>query len=239
VKKGYRNASKLFEPKAIIKLKEIETMSQISDEKSELRWNAEIGMFCLDRSRATCKWKASYCAKHCFNNKLYVVFVDMKTKDPRNDRYWNRITGKQLNIELNRKHKQTERVRFMTRGEALNNLSGIDRIIDICNNNLNRLFWLPTRAWRDRAMKAAIEQKLFKIKNLRVQASLDPSNSIFEINQLIVDGWSTMFFGNDGRSPIENSIKCKKTWDKKHSYCPQCKKGCFTKKQVHVWLKEH
>jgi len=83
---------------------------------------------------------------------------------------------------------------------------------------------------------------MFPIKNIKVQASIDPSNSKEEVNSLIKKGWSTMFYGNDRMHPFVSkcdTIKCEKTWKKEKGHCAVCKNGCFNKKQSHIWLKKH
>lgn len=205
----------------------------------EIRFCNDIGMFASDRPVSTCKWRTAFCRANCYNCKLYAMYKDMSSKDIRNEQEWQSLTGQALATSLNRKRKQTERFRLMTRGEALSTRDDIDRVKDICKANPERLVWLPTRAWRSKELRPIIEQELMPIKNLRLQASLDPSNSQQEIDDLVSAGWSTMFFGNDDKAPIEGSVKCPKTWEHKKGHCAKCKGGCFSPNQRHIWLKMH
>lgn len=207
--------------------------------KSEMRYCEDIGMFSIDRPLTTCLWRTKFCKENCYNGKLYKLYKNMITKDQRNEPYWQSLDGESLSSELSRKKKQTKRFRLMTRGEGITNITDIDKIIDICNKNQSVQFWLPTRAWRNKELKLVIENKLFKIKNLFILASIDPSNNKTEIKGLINSGWSTMFFGDDEKSPIADSFLCPKTWGHKKGHCSKCKSGCFSKKQVHIWLKNH
>lgn len=211
----------------------------MKSQASEVRYCKDIDMFAIDRPMESCMWRTSFCKANCYNGKLYPIYKDMVTKDKRNEPYWQNLTGSQLSAELNRKHKQTKRFRFMTRGEAINCLDDIEKIVDICAVNADRLFWLPTRSWRSKALRPIIEAKLLPIANLRLQASLDPSNTQAEIDSLVNAGWSTMFFGNDDKPAVPNSVKCAKTWEHALGHCSKCTNGCFSSKQKHVWLKKH
>ena len=98
--------------------------------KSEIRFCDDIGMFAFDRPiHSSCVHRTDYCDSHCFNDKLYKAYPAMHGKDIRNEQYWTQITGQQVFDTLQRKRKQTKRVRFMTRGEALS-----DRQIEYIKN---------------------------------------------------------------------------------------------------------
>jgi len=82
--------------------------------------------------------------------------------------------------------------------------------------------------------------------NLRVLASIDPSNTDEEIRDLETLGVSTMFYGDNEALNTETGgkrFKCPKTWggpNTKKGACGWCKKGCFRNdKPVHVHLKQH
>ena len=206
--------------------------------KDTIRYCNDIDMFAIDRPVITCKHATSFCAKHCFNVKLYKAFGHgMNPKDVKNEQAWGTLTGSELAKVLAKKRNQTKRVRLMTRGEAISTASDIDKIIDIANNNKTSVFWVPTRAWRNAELRDLIEEKLFPLKNLRLQASLDPSNSEQEVQSLIAAGWSTMFFGDD--TATDNRKKCPKTWNHANGHCSKCTGGCFSAKQTHVHLKQH
>jgi nicotinic acid mononucleotide adenylyltransferase len=208
-------------------------------EQSELRFNKDIGLFCIDRGRQSCKHATAYCKENCYNRKLYKVFKNMVNKDIRSDKWWQSLTGKKVAKSLNRRKLPTDRIRFMTRGEAISDASDIDRVEEIVTYNSNRLFKMPTRAWRNKTLRRAIEKRLSVLSNLYVMASIDPSNTKDEIQYLLDQNWSTMFFGNDKESPTGNEYKCPKTWKHLKGHCAECKSGCFSDKQVHVWLKQH
>ena len=204
---------------------------------SEIRYCQDIGMFAIDRPKTSCRHRTIFCNENCYNNKLYKLYK-LTDKDTRNEKYWENLTGEKLNIELSLKKHQTNRIRLMTRGEAFSDNADIDQVKDLLLKNPDRLFWIPTRAWRSKALKTRIESEIMPFKNARIQASIDPSNTMQEVNQLVFDGWSTMFFGDNNRSPIK-AIKCQKTWQHKKGACANCKIGCFSKNQNHVWLKKH
>jgi len=212
--------------------------------KSELRWCEDIGMFALDRPIPTsCLHKTEFCDKKCFNVKLYRLYPNMEKKDIRNEAYWKQLTGKALKATLDRRTLQTDRVRFMTRGEAIRDYSDLDRVEDICEYNPDREFWLPTRAWRDALLMARIESQLRPIRNLHVLASMDPSNPAVDWETVRAFGWSTMFFGDDKMltTPLgEKMFKCPKTWGKVKGACGTCKRGCFEGHgRVNVHLQGH
>jgi len=212
--------------------------------KSEIRWCEDIGMFAYDRPIPTsCVHKTTYCDEKCFNVKLYRLYPAMRTKDARNEAEWQNITGEQVRKTLARKKKQTKRVRFMTRGEAVSDHTDIARIVDICTANPDVDFWMPTRAWRDALLQARITAELMPINNLHVLASFDPSNTPEEWETMRAMGWSTMFFGDDEmlHTPLgEKMFKCPKTWGHVKGACEKCKRGCFEGHgRVDVHLSEH
>ena len=43
-----------------------------------MRYCDDIGMYAIDRSRESCAHRTAYCNKHCYNNKLYKVYKEMK-----------------------------------------------------------------------------------------------------------------------------------------------------------------
>lgn len=125
----------------------------------------------------------------------------------------------------------------MTRGEAFKTMGDIDKVAEIARANPGTLFWVPTRAWRSLAHRAKIERILFPIRNIRVQASLDPSNTPEEMESLTATGWSTMFFGDD--TATEGRMLCPKTHKGRKGACATCRGGCFSPAQTHVHLLKH
>jgi len=213
-------------------------------QRSELRWCKDIGMFAFDRPIPTsCVHKTAFCEKTCFNVKLYKFYKNMSVKDVRNEAYWQQIDGFQVRETLKRRRKQTKRVRFMTRGEAIKDHNDVNRVVDICKENPNTEFWLPTRAWRDALLFARASATLKSIPNLHVLASMDPSNTPEEWEQVIAQGWSTMYYGDDEflTTPVGGKMfKCPKTWGHVEGACGVCKRGCFEGYgRVDVHLKAH
>lgn len=212
--------------------------------KSEMRYCEDIGMFAFDRPIAdTCHHRTAFCESHCFNDKLYKLYPAMHAKDVRNESYWKQIDGKQVRATLARKRKDTGRVRFMTRGEAVSDYSDIERIRDICLANPETEFWMPTRAWRHPLLQALVNAHLKGIENLHILASMDVTNTADEWEMVVTMGWSTMFFGDNSMlvTPLGGRMfKCPKTWGHVKGACNKCKRGCFEGHgRVDVHLKEH
>ena len=224
----------------------------------EHRYCADLDMFAIDRpintirdgggkviAKGSCVWKTEPCDK-CFNLKFMRMYKrDMDAKDVRNERSWQGLTGKALRATLDRKHKrQTDRVRLMSRGETFRDPSDIIRVRDLLTENPDRLFWIPTRAWRSRRMRPLIVAIMREFPNARIQASTDVTTTREEQAGLDAEGWSTMFFGDDEAFETltgnERSL-CAKTWEQDKGACAtRCGKGgCFDKGQTHVHLKQH
>jgi hypothetical protein len=163
-------------------------------------------------------------------------YKNIRGKDARNDKAWNEVTGAGVKRTLDAKKKPTLRVRACTRGEPFAVLEDLAKVLDIAKANPSRVFWCPTRAWRSPALRAALEP-LRRVRNLRILASIDPSNTPEEVAGLVADGWSTMYFGDD--TATDGRIKCPKTWGHVKGACATCKNGCFSRAQVHVHLKKH
>jgi len=93
----------------------------------EMRYCADIGMFALDRPiEGTCVHATEFCSAlgeggTCFNKKLYRIYPAMHSKDKRNEAAWRAIDSESaadMAKSLDRRKKQTDRIRLMTRGEA-------------------------------------------------------------------------------------------------------------------------
>lgn len=200
----------------------------------ELSWRADIGMYAFDRPingpDGSCVHRTAFCNTTCYNIKLYRIYKNMSVRDVRLEKWWRTVTGLIVNAALKLKRKQTSRVRFMSRGEALKDKSDIARVLDICKSNPNTLFWLPTRAWRSSELRPIIEKQLLPLPNLALNASLDPSNTDEEWKSLAASGWSTMFYGDNARitTPMNTRMfLCPKTHKKLKGHCATCKAGCF------------
>jgi len=164
----------------------------------------------------------------------------MLPKDAVNEAFWKTTTGEQVKYFLDSKRTDTSRVRLASRGECVADYSDIPKIKDIADKNPDRLFMLPTRAWRDSLLHAAFKSAVEDLPNLRPLASLDPSNTDEEVEFLKDTGWSTMFYGNN--MATKGRAKCPKTWTSSGKVkCQNCPSNnhCFSSKQVHIHLKQH
>ena len=220
--------------------------------KTEIRWCSDIGLYVLDRSKESCVYKTTFCIENCYNNKLYKIFKLMSNKDVRNEEYWASFTPFEFNYFIKHKRHKLSRFRFCARGEPFDNMQSVVRIRNIVKEFPDITFQLPTRAWREEPIRKGIEDYIMPFPNARVIASIDPSNTISELN--IAHGWRTFFFGDDTKHPYETNsvfkqsaivlaqsaiIRCPKTWNKMVGYCGICNVGCFNKEKKHVWLKQH
>ena len=133
----------------------------------------------------------------------------------------------------------------LIRGEAIKDMSDVFRIKTLCEATPNTTWWVPTRAWRNKGLKQLIEDVLFPLKNVAINASLDPSNTKEEEQLLKDSGWATMYFGDDIKTTSsvgDRRYLCPKT-HKKLKICDTCKGGCFSKVAIgrtsHVHLSQH
>jgi hypothetical protein len=141
----------------------------------------------------------------------------------------NALSGKRI--------RQVKRFRFATRGEVFYSSANILKVAEIAEAMPGTIFWIPTRAWRNPVRRAEIMTHLFPLPNVRVMASIDPSNSPAEISVLKTENWSTIFFGDNAQ--LEDRLMCPKTWHHIKGCCAKCECGCFSTKRVDVHLKEH
>ena len=197
-----------------------------------IRVNKDIGsLLTIDRPKTSCIHRSPYCDKFCYNNKMYKIFKLMNGADEKNEIYWQNNTGQKIGNDVKNKMKRrkVKRFRFMSRGEAFKNISDIDKVIDIVTNNKDIVFHIPTRAWRDKDLNVLITNKLHnKFNNVRIFASIDPSNTIEELKIASQFCSGTMYFGNNEKHPYENipnnNVKfCPKTWkESKKVRCFNC-----------------
>ena len=218
------------------------------------RWCDDIGQFAIDRPindtnnhQGSCVHKTEFCKATCFNNKLYKLYPKMHDRDDRVESIWQSLDPLSIKPFLQRKRKQTKRVRFMTRGEAFATWSDVLKVKAILEDNPNTQWWIPTRAWRDPMLKALIEEMIMPLRNAALNASVDPSNTKDEWQMLREDGWSVMFYGDEDLTSVPDSdIKmflCPKTHKKMKGHCDICKAGCFSpvtrQLQQFVHLSQH
>lgn len=199
-----------------------------------------IGLWTINRPRElTCIHATEFCRNHCYNNKLERIFHNkIHSKDTQNEINWQTLTGEILK-DLLTHIKTVKRLRLMSRGEAFTTLHDVRKVEDFCIKNPDWLFWVPTRAWRDGFLRLSIELILMRLPNLRLFGSIDPSNSIEEMQSLIKSGWSTAFFGSE-EFYLKGMIPCPKTHFKKSNKvkCSNCN-ICFSSERVDVHYKEH
>ena len=207
-------------------------------------WSKDIGMFAINRPiEKSCHHKTKFCESTCYNNKLYAAFGHaMNPKDILDENAWQENNSSELARTLSRKRNQTKRVRLMSRGEAFADLNDIDRVENILKDNPDSIFWIPTRSWRNSILWSQVD-RLRDYDNVRILASMDPSNTAEDWQQISDLKLSTMFYGDDNlkTTPIgEKFFKCPKTWKHLTGHCGICKAGCFkSNKPVNVYLKQH
>jgi len=209
-----------------------------------VRWTADIGMFALDRSREdSCVHASDFCHATCFNDKLETAFGHaIGPKDVKNDKAWLDNDADALARKLERARRQTKRARFMTRGEAFKDFNDIPRVRRILEKTPNTTWWIPTRAWKNPVLWIAVLGLKARFENVRILASVDPSDSEDAMRKLEADGVSTMFYGDDDALTTPSGTAryaCPKTHHHAAGFCALCRKGCFNAKQVHVHLKQH
>lgn len=206
-----------------------------------LRFVPALGLFAWNRSPgASCRHRTAWCRANCYNNKLYPVYPAMVRADAKNERAWACATGASVAAELDRKHLNTMRVRGCTRGETFSDVTDVNRVAYILARNPDRLFWLPTRAWRNPELRPLVRALAKAHRNARILASVDPSNTSAEVAGLISEGWSTMEVDAEGLYPADAKLfRCPKTYDHKEGHCAVCRGGCFSSRPVHVSLKKH
>lgn len=220
-----------------------------------LRWCEDIGMFATDRPindipgtgvEGSCVHATDFCKGSCYNVKLYTMYPNMVERDVRLENEWRGVSGAAVAKALERKRKQTKRARFMTRGEAFKDYADVERVRRILDATPETLWWCPTRAWRNPLLRIMVEQLAREFSNFVPLASMDPTNTPEEWNDLKASGWSTMFFGDDDMRETPNGDRmflCPKTHKGMKGHCSVCKAGCFAKatlgRRVDVHLSSH
>lgn len=204
-----------------------------------IRFCKDIGCFALDFPKFTCAFRTEFCNANCYNIKMHRMYGDaMVKRDQFNLDAWATCTVQEFVDSLTKKRtRQINRFRFATRGEVFYSSQNIQKIRDIAQAMPDTIFWVPTRAWRNSMRRAEIMAVLFPMKNVRVMASIDPSNSLDEVSALKADGWSTIFFGDNDAT--NNRVKCEKTWCHVKGACANCENGCFNSERVDIHLKQH
>jgi len=207
---------------------------------NEISWCKVINMFRLDRGVETCKWATSFCRATCYKWKMMVVFDrSIIAKDQRLQGQWPLLNAETWAEWASMRRKPVERFRFCTRGETFSCAADVDKIADVVSGNPGTLFWMPTRAWRNPHLRSKLDKLVRPLPNARLQASVDPTTKPIQLASLDRDGWSTMFYGNDGNVGRQGRTLCRKTWFHDDGVaCDTC--GiCFSAQQTHVHLKWH
>ncbi len=202
-----------------------------------MRYCKDIAMFVTDRPKSSCAFRTKFCQMNCYNRKLYKLYPNMRGAEQKIAREWDNLNAETFREQIKGKRRFTKRFRFQTRGETFSDLADIVKVQEIIAGSPDITFWIPTRAWRSPALKAIIERRIMTLPNVRVQASIDPSNSEAELK--VASEWSTMFFGDNEKHPLTDNVKCPKTWAKKKKACQTCSIGCVETKKTNVWLKKH
>lgn len=209
--------------------------------RNKLRWVTDLGLYALERGEGSCVWRTSACDR-CYNRDIarFSVLLRMSWRPGGpDDRRWESARAETFS--------GLDRVRLCTRGEPITNGLDVHRIAEWARANPETLFWLTTRSWQtgaglghkiNRPMMGAIESVLFPVDNVRVMASMDAFTSQ-HFGALNGRGWSTTYFGTEAPHPSPDAMKCRKTWQKIKGACASCEDGCFSARQVHVWLREH
>jgi hypothetical protein len=199
-----------------------------------------IDMWTLDRGCTSCVWATPFCGQRCYKLRDYRRFpAEMAGRDARNDHTWKVMTPELFGDFLSRRRDPVDRFRWCTRGEPCKDKTDVDRLSEVAKAFPNILFWTPTRAWHNSAMRTLISRKLRPINNMRVQASVDPSDSASDVRSIKRGGWSTMYFGLDGNDGRRGRQLCRKIWFKASGEkCSTCTL-CFSADQTHVHMKDH
>lgn len=161
--------------------------------------------------------------------------LHMLTADLRYDVFWENFIDN-YDYEINRLHIVPSVIRLCSRGEAITSEDDIEMLISLATSHMNTIFWIPTRSWRcDELLDSLVELK--DLSNIRLLASLDPSNTEEEFIMLKENGFSTMYFGDNTNT--KDKFLCPKTHFKIHGNCGNCTDGCLSVSRVDIHLKQH
>jgi len=219
-----------------------------------IRFTEEIGMLSFSRGRIACRWKTSWCEKHCYAAKFYRLGWSKDEYDEEYNRYWRGVDSEQfvLDVLKTNHNEHPARFRFAVCGEIWGKHEDVEKVMLIMQQLPDTLFWIPTRAWHDGNMADSIERLIFPMPNARVLASTDPDTKADEFVWLRHRDWSIVFAG-DNSDPNQLLLapggvqekrtarmhRCEKTWDERKGHCATCDVGCFSPERVEVHLKRH
>lgn len=203
-----------------------------------IKWVDGIGMYAFDLPRITCRFRTAFCNLNCYNQKFYRMYPRMIAYDKACLEAWESCTLSDWILALERKRKSLARFRWATRGDICYSEKSITQVALIARHFRHTIFWIPTRSWRVPAMWAFARGAFCDLDNIRLMASVDPSNTPEEINGLEKAGISTLFFGNNSEIAQAGRIQCPKTWGHIEGSCGSCN-HCFGTEQIHIHLKKH
>lgn len=213
-----------------------------------IRYCDDLGMYTFSRGYDTCLWRTQWCAKHCYWKKYRSMGWSTDQSDEADNSWWKNVSAADFAYELFK--RDCLRFRFSMKGEIWTAQDDIVQVVAIATLLPRTQFWIPTRAWRDRDTRLAIQR--WQKPNMHVMASIDPTTTELEVAMLREDGWSLFYVGDNGdpgqfllgESGLEEKItkdmfRCPKTWQHKLGHCVICEEGCFKKSRVEVHLKKH
>lgn len=207
------------------------------DQKRVFRKVKETGLWTISRSIDSCIFASSFCRKHCYAIlSTTQVWPNQKKEIQRlQEIFWKGLTGDILQQIIARKRSKINYIRFAGSGECITSLEDVLKVQDIVISNPNIKFWLPTRSWVDPDLCEQVENKLFPLDNLSVQASTDIETTRNQFGYLFSIGWNITFFGADvfpfSLGYSDYLKKCPKTWeykDNQRNVCIHCL-NCFNK----------
>jgi len=220
-----------------------------------IRFVDDLAMHAFSRGKETCVYCTTWCKKNCYFNKFYAMGWANIEWDKRDNQWWKSCTVDEfveqavVKIPFN-----PSRFRFSVKGEIWTCVDDVSKVRGICDRMPDTTFWIPTRAWQDSEMEAAIEDYgLLELPNARVMASVDPSVGNQDTLDYLHDcGWSILYVGHNehqdqmvlGEEGLEEGLtkgmyRCPKTWEEKLGHCAICAEGCFSEKRVDVQLRKH
>lgn len=203
-----------------------------------IKFVESIGMYAFDLPRTTCRFRTAFCNTACYNQKFYAMYPKMKAFDDRCLLAWENFNLADWILALERKRKSLDRFRFATRGDVCYSEKSITQVALIARHFRHTTFWVPTRAWRIPETWAFARGAFCDLTNIRLMASVDPSNTALEIRRLEEAGISTLFFGDNSELAQAGRIQCPKTWGHIEGSCGSCN-HCFGTDQIHIHLKKH
>ena len=203
----------------------------------------DLGLWCFDRDpEVSCVNATAKCLVDCYMIKMRRMFKAIGPRRKMDEIRFHLLTGPIMRHFLARMKKTKhggDKFRWASDGDPCATVADVYRMAGIARATPLTKHWIPTKGHRNPRVREALKRLLRWIPNVRLMASIDTSTTQEEVNALVAEGFSTMFFGDDEASPQPSPVKCAKTWKGIHEHCRVCKVGCFKAGRVDVWLKEH